>query len=465
MKRVVAVVGSIAAFVVVGACSSSNSSDDAAAPGNRGGNSGSSANAAGNANAAGSANAGSSAKGGNSASGGSAPSAGNAGNASGGSSNSGGAGASNGDAGMTSNGGADAGSSNTGDAGAAGEAGANAEFKAEFMYVPMYLGGIFAYSLDSGSGKLTELSGSPVRPQGHANDARVDAAGHFLYVANDANSIDAYAIATNGSLPSAPSFSHATSARPPTLTIDSTGRRLYVACEGDGTTVSAIEAYAIDAQSGTLSAIAPPLAIHGAPSYLALDQSGHFLYASQSSETGIRAFSVDPTSGALTELGTSPFAAEFVFSGALVVSPNGKYLYSSGNGLNGFAIESDSGKLDRLQDTAFTTDISSDPSATNLATDPRGRFLYVTQFNIGHHVFGFSIGDDGKLTPTQGPAVATGAPYAAAVDPSGRFLLVGNDDPSGLSTFSLARDTGKLKELGSSPNNRSGLQPEVVFAP
>ena len=55
-----------------------------------------------------------------------------------------------------------------------------------------------------------------------------------------------------------------------------------------------------------------------------------------------------------------------------------------------------------------------------------------------------------------------GMPYSVAIDPTGRFADVGNDDAEQVWAFSIERASGKLQSIGS-PVTVHGLQPEMVF--
>ena len=53
-------------------------------------------------------------------------------------------------------------------------------------------------------------------------------------------------------------------------------------------------------------------------------------------------------------------------------------------------------------------------------------------------------------------------PYSVAIDPTGRFVYVGNDDADQVSAFSIERATGKLQSIMGTPVTVHGLQPEMV---
>jgi len=83
---------------------------------------------------------------------------------------------------------------------------------------------------------------------------------------------------------------------------------LYVSNALDGT----ISGYRIDPTNGVLTPLADsPFAIHGSP--LATDLAGRYLYMAGSG--GLRAFTIDPQSGALTQIGSPiPYAGATVLT-------------------------------------------------------------------------------------------------------------------------------------------------------
>ncbi|MEI9941598.1 MAG: beta-propeller fold lactonase family protein [Pseudomonadota bacterium] len=79
-------------------------------------------------------------------------------------------------------------------------------------------------------------------------------------------------------------------------------------------------------------------------------------------------------------------------------------------------------------------------------------------------MFGFAIDShSGKLTAVPGEPIQSVSPYSLGVEPSGRFVFVGNDDGT-TSAFSLQRSNGTLHEIDGSPFAIGGSQPELAFA-
>ena len=124
-------------------------------------------------------------------------------------------------------------------------------------YAELISGGVAAFAINSSTGALTNVPGSPF-PTGSNDPAFIagEPSGKFIYVAD----------------------------------------------------IDAIDGYVIDANSGALSPIAgSPFLTASSPQSIAVDPSGTFLYASGYQDSVIFGFSVDSGTGSLTALVGSPF--------------------------------------------------------------------------------------------------------------------------------------------------------------
>jgi 6-phosphogluconolactonase (cycloisomerase 2 family) len=466
-------------LVALGAASACSSDDDDAAvetggTGNGAGRGGSSSSggtsAPGGSSAAGTTHAGNAGS----------PNAGNAGTA-GTSETAGGAGDQAGagnEAGTTSQAGA-AGSSEggaTGSSGSSGEGGEGGVDDApplpghEFLYMARILGGVLSCSLNQ-EGVPTLLPGDPIRPTGHATSIAVSPSQKFLYVSDEDDHIYVYKIGADGKLPTEPTSSIATPDYPLGLTIEPQGRFAYVASDQG----AAIYTYSIDPDSGALSAVGDGIKVgeepdFSPPAFIAAEPSGHYVYVSQRFPAGLRGYEIDQVSGALSELDASPFATtglpagDNLFGGAIVFTPSGNYAFTSGGALNAFSLDPDTGNLELVQGSPFTLDVASDQNAPNLAIDPQGKYVFASRFLLTNHVSGFEIAPgSGKLKAVPDSPVTTIAPYSLAVEPSGRFVYIGEDAPQ-MSAYRIVRQTGALEKLEGSPFDLGGLEPKLAFA-
>jgi len=110
--------------------------------------------------------------------------------------------------------------------------------------------------------------------------------------------------------------------------------------------------YSVNTTSGALTQIGTAT-LGNLPFDVALSPSGGFLYIPNFNDATISAFTVNQTTGALTSIAGSPFAAGDIGPSVVVVSPNGKFLFvanasSGGAGSNSvFNINSTTGALTR----------------------------------------------------------------------------------------------------------------------
>jgi 6-phosphogluconolactonase len=155
------------------------------------------------------------------------------------------------------------------------------------------LGLIAVFSVSSGMLKLASLKNpiDGVNPLGLA----IDPAGKFLYVANtSSNSISIFSIGSSGTLTEIPGSPLNTYSAPVSLLLDPKGQFLYVADQG----ANNIAVYSITSGTGlpvglTTSTTVFAFATETSPSVLALDPNGgHLFVGNQGSSAGIQSFQV-----------------------------------------------------------------------------------------------------------------------------------------------------------------------------
>ena len=166
-------------------------------------------------------------------------------------------------------------------------------------------GNVLAYTIDS-TGALTAVGGSPFPAVSGSTNTYpyqivVDSTGKFVYVdLMFTNQIAAFAIdSSTGALTAVPGSPFSTGAMPTAL---ATVRNfIYVSNSVDGT----LSGYSIDPTTGALTAIpGSPFAI--STGALATNSTGSFLYAS--GVDGIQAYGIDGSTGLLSAVG-SPVSA------------------------------------------------------------------------------------------------------------------------------------------------------------
>ncbi|MCC6873717.1 MAG: beta-propeller fold lactonase family protein [Sandaracinaceae bacterium] len=268
-----------------------------------------------------------------------------------------------------------------------------------------------------------------------AVDGAVDAGGAgpatFLYVANyEGDTISGFEVGEDGALTEVSGSPFAAPSRGFTLALAAPDRIYMPTGNGAGAT-NQILSFTIDWSTGALVAGTPLATTRADGSYgIAATPSGAFLYVNQPDAAGTVAGYAVGTSGALTPLAGSPFAADGDLA-QLAMAPSGELLYVAGaqrNRVFGMRIGA-SGALTPVPQGSVTTGPGAADYAENpqhLAVHPGGRFLYVGNFASGN-VAAFAIDPNtGDLTEMAGSpfAAATGV-CALAFDRQGQFLYAG----------------------------------------
>jgi 6-phosphogluconolactonase (cycloisomerase 2 family) len=103
-------------------------------------------------------------------------------------------------------------------------------------------------------------------------------------------------------------------------------------------------------------------------------------------------------------------------------------------------------------------------SPTGLALLPSKQFLYAVN-SFASTISIFNVRSDGTLSLSGTPSTAGPSPYAAVIDPSGKYLLVTNSVFDGsVSVFSIDSGTGALSPVGS-PVPANAFPTEILFLP
>jgi 6-phosphogluconolactonase len=247
-------------------------------------------------------------------------------------------------------------------------------------------GAVAGFSYDSSSGKLTPVPGSPFPAGNTPVQATQSFQGKFLYVSNlndSAGGISAFSIDFNtGALTPISGSPFPTGAAgsfpgPSALAVDGIGDTLYAALVGTGNTNNKIAAFAIDPNSGSLTALpGSPFATGSAPAYMALlpitFTGSPFLYTANVQDNTISAFTADGT-GALTPVNGSPYAGGTSISGlAVTQTASGSFLLYAGDpqakAVRAYTIDGNTGALSPLPGSPFAA--GSSPTLLAVAQIP-----------------------------------------------------------------------------------------------
>ncbi len=311
---------------------------------------------------------------------------------------------------------------------------------------------IVAYREDPNSGVLTQISGSPYSVGQGAISMVLHPSGKFLYVANPGiggtaeNDISLFTIASNGTLTEGTTRTSVApnASQPQLLVMDPNGSFLYVMNTGSNN----ISVFSIDSGSGALSQVAgSPIGIGAPPLNMLLAPSGNFLYVSLASQPNGLIASYSVTAGQVALVGTASTAGINPYG--LAINGDGTYLYaanSTSNSIAVFTVDS-SGLLTQVQGSPIN-DGYTDPVA--MMFDPSGKYLYVAN-QVSNNVAAYSISStglpDALTTSTTTNAFSTeSSPRFLVADPTGKYLLVGNQGASaGIQVFGVSN--GSLSAL------------------
>jgi 6-phosphogluconolactonase len=220
---------------------------------------------------------------------------------------------------------------------------------ADFLYASGNSGVVTVFAIDSATGALSPTSSVTFGNKFLKNSAVITPNGRYLYQNDLDRNDDLFPTsvqlagfstdAATGALSpvprspltlTTPSPSTTSSSGP--MTIDPSGKFLYVPYQFAVVNVGSdggLAAYSIDPTSGALTAVpGSPFSV-GAPNSVAIDASGKFLIASIFPLGGgsrLAVFSIDPGTGALTSVPGS-FGSTYVW-GAVAADPSGPFIYA-----------------------------------------------------------------------------------------------------------------------------------------
>jgi 6-phosphogluconolactonase (cycloisomerase 2 family) len=335
----------------------------------------------------------------------------------------------------------------------------------QFAYVanagPPGSNNLSGYSINFTSGALTALTGSPFSEGFSPQSNLAILLAPLLYVTNQCSdlscsslngSVSAFTVdATAGALTAVQGSLFLAGRGPRGVAVDPSGRFAYAVNSTD----NAVSAYAVTAGTGTLTAITgSPFSTGKGPQAVAVDSTGLFLYvvnscaASPCTNGSVSAFTISQSTGALTSAGT------FAVGNApqwVSIDPTGRFVYvvnNSDSTVSAFAIDRTSGALNAVPLSPFAT--GQGPAA--VALDPTGKFAYVTNSVVGNVSAYVIDSTSGALTAIQGSPFTVGTkPVSVSVDVSGKFLYLANQNGNTVSAFSIDPASGALTAAPGSP--------------
>jgi 6-phosphogluconolactonase (cycloisomerase 2 family) len=318
----------------------------------------------------------------------------------------------------------------------------------KFVYVlDTTAGQISVFSFDANTGNLQTV-GLPVSPLGSPGFFALDTTGQYLFAGGYVISMFQVNSAT-GSLTTVGGSPPVLDGPISGLTVDSATHFLYlttsVAVSGTG---GSIWSYPINKSTGALGAGTHVPCGCREPR---VDATGQFVYAI-TDDPSIKIFSSDPGSGALSlvdQIPTTPGPLGItLIDGASPVSFAPKFIYVLNRGSNtvsGYSVDGATGRLTALTPVGIW---STGARPTSAVIDQTGRFLYVTNGNdntVSEYVIDQSKGSLTAIgTAKTGNTPVSAAAMSDVVWSVGPYLDVVNNGSNTLSAFAIDRTTGVL---------------------
>jgi 6-phosphogluconolactonase len=336
------------------------------------------------------------------------------------------------------------------------------------VYVGTYTGpaskGIYAFRFDpqSGQAKPIGLTAETANPSFLAADEK----GSHLYAVNE---ISDYQGQKSGAV-SAFTIDHATGkltflnqvsshgAGPCYISVDNSGKFVLVANYDSGTVASFPilangklgEAAAVVQHSG-----------HGADRERQEGPHAHEIETSKDNRFAIAAdlgldkllvYKFNAKTGAL-QPNQPPFAQLDPASGPRHFSftPDGRFAYvlaEMRSAVTGFAYDAKAGSFQKLDTvSSLPPDFKGHNDSAEIAVSPSGKFVYAS--NRGSDTIAvLSIAHDGKLAPVEYAPTQGKTPRGFGIDPTGSYLLVGNQESNNIVVFRIDGKSGQLKPTG-----------------
>jgi 6-phosphogluconolactonase len=199
---------------------------------------------------------------------------------------------------------------------------------------------------------------------------------------------------------------------------------------------------------------------------MALNRSTKLLYAATRSKPySVYVYKIDPSSGALALLDTSPLPESFPF---ISLDKTGRFLFGAGYGAGVVSVNA-IGVDGRVQATASQV-IPVGRNAHSVSIDASNKYLFVPTLG-SDEVFQFTFNSNSGLLSSNTPSVALtkagSGPRHFVFSPDNRFVYLLSELVGTITTFALDQNTGLLNQLNidSILPSSSDLRPGVPRGP
>jgi 6-phosphogluconolactonase (cycloisomerase 2 family) len=301
---------------------------------------------------------------------------------------------------------------------ALGDAGMATDPKGKYLYVANTSAGtVSGYTFSASTGAPLPITGSPFPANSSLQGLVIEPTGRYLYVGGGAGAL-AYSIdPTTGALTSiagspfpGPQWGVAFPANCWTLCFAST-KFIYFSHPNVG--IEHVFGFAIDAATGALaSTSAIGLAYDDQGTFAVADPARRFFYLVSNPPfvgevSQVQVYTIDGLTGALTYLAATQAPDPSSHWTSVAVDPTGTFAYvTASNSISAFAIDPTSGTLTLLS----TTPLAAGPIGVPIVFDVTGRFVYVGNSTTSISAYAVNA-TTGALTPVPG------SPFSAALTP------------------------------------------------
>jgi 6-phosphogluconolactonase (cycloisomerase 2 family) len=285
----------------------------------------------------------------------------------------------------------------------------------------LYVGDFASAEIDSFSvttnGVLSSSGLQPVVVPGETPASlTIDLSGSFLYIADQiGGNIGELSVGSAGALGPLPTTtSSVTGSAPVFVTTEPSGQFIYAANSGPGS----ISTYSISLPSGALSSVASSVFVSAGTGtdWIVADPSGRFLYSTAFNSNSLQEFLITAGTG-LPTVNTNPFlpvgpSAANPGASSVVIEPTGKFVYATNKSLNqifAFSIDPTTGLLSEIHTNNADSEVAdTGTTPVALAVDISGQYLYC--LNSGSNdinIYKINLAD-GTLTAVGTGTVPTG---------------------------------------------------------
>ncbi|MHB9020353.1 MAG: lactonase family protein [Halothiobacillus sp.] len=249
------------------------------------------------------------------------------------------------------------------------------------------------------------------------------------------------------------------------ITVNPAGTFAYVPNPADNT----LAVYGIDAATGKLTPAGGLVPTGNNPTSITINPAGTFAYVTNKNQSygSIGAYRINATTGALTPIAGSPFKT-MDFPNLVTIDPTGTFAYVTTarceSCVSAYRINTSTGALTPIAGGPFAgSPFDAGPSPSSITVSPKGTFAYVT--NGDDTISAYRINaTTGALTPVTGsPFEAAKSPGAITINPAGTFAYV-ESNGGGSSTYAINSVSGALTPVDSAGGGVVSFNPAGTFA-